>query len=188
MFTYGEKLGMLKKICFLLCLLSFVLSGAIFAFGQKTQTQTIEKKPRNVVDFLVLLPKNYVGNYTVANRRKHLKENGTTDTANGFAQLGGTGENDSFVTVAIFKKDDASYLVTTSVSGANGQRFYFLDYDGKKFVDAAKRVLPADFGIKKFHDGYSCELPRFNRTINCRDSNEGKLTYLGWTGKEFVIE
>jgi hypothetical protein len=48
--------------------------------------------------------------------------------------------------------------------------------------------LPANFGIDKFQGNYSCELPRFNRTINCRDSDQGKLTYLGWTGKEFVIE
>jgi hypothetical protein len=176
---------MLKKFCFLLSIL-LIVGGA--AFGQKTKPQTNDKKPRNVVDFLLLLPKNYVGNYTVANRQKFLKENGTTDTANGYLELTGTRENDSFVVVAIFKKDDGNYLVTTSVSGANGQKFYFLDHDGKKFTDATKKVLPANFGINKFHEGYNCELPRFNRTINCRDSSEGKLTYLGWTGKEFVIE
>ena len=177
---------MLKKFCFLLSILLFV--GGAAAFAQKAKPQAGDKKPRNVVDFLLLLPKNYIGNYTVAARQKYLKENGTTDAANGYLEFGGTGENDSFVVVAIFKKDDGNYLITTSASGANGQKYYFLDYDGKKFVDAAKRVLPADFGINKFHSGYNCELPRFNRTINCRDINEGKLTYLGWTGKEFVIE
>ncbi len=176
---------MLKKSCFLLIIL--LLLGGAQAFGQKAKPQQGDKKPRNVVDFLLLLPKNYVGNYTIANRQKYLKQTGTTDTANGYLNFAGDRENDPFVVVAIFKKDDGNYLITTSVSGANGQKFYFLDYDGKKFVDAAKKVLPADFGIKKFHEGYNCELPRFNRTINCRD-NDGKLTYLGWTGKEFIVE
>lgn len=176
---------MLKKFCLLLFIL--LLGSAATAFGQKAKPQASDKKPRNVVDFLLLLPKNYIGNYTIASRQKYLKETGTTDTANGYLDFAGDRENDQFVVVAIFKKDDGNYLITTSVSGATGQKFYFLDYDGKKFVDAAKKVLPADFGIKKFHEGYNCELPRFNRTINCRD-NDGKLTYLGWTGKEFVIE
>ncbi|MDQ4123434.1 MAG: hypothetical protein M3209_18515 [Acidobacteriota bacterium] len=175
---------MLKKSCLLLPIF-LLLFGA--AFGQKTKPQPTDKKPRNVIDFLLLLPKNYVGNYTAANRQKYLKENGTTDTANGYLQFFGNGEIDPFVVVAIFKKDDGNYLITTSVSGSDRQKYYFLDYDGKKFVDAAKRVLPADFGTNKFQEGYTCELPRFNRTINCRD-NDGKLTYLGWTGKEFVIE
>lgn len=177
---------MLKKSCFLLSIL--LLLGGASAFGQKAKPQTNDKKPRNVVDFLLLLPRNYIGGYTTAARQKYLKETGTIDTANGYLNFAGDRENDPFVTMAIFKKDDGNYLITTSVSGANGQTYYFLDYDGKKFTDAARRVLPAEFGISKFHDGYNCELPRFNRTINCRDSNEGKLTYLGWTGKEFVIE
>lgn len=176
---------MLKKFCFSLFIL--LLAGSAFVYGQKTKPQTAEKKPRTVVDFLLLLPKNYIGNYSVANRQKYLKDSGTTDSANGYLNFAGTRENDPFVVVAIFKKDDGNYLITTAVSGSDKQKYYFLDYDGKKFTDAAKRVLPAEFGINKFNEGYTCELPRFNRTINCRD-NDGKLTYLGWTGKEFVIE
>lgn len=176
---------MLRKNCFLILVLLFAAS-ATFAQEQKPKAPPTDKKKRTVVDFLLLLPKNYVGNYTVSARQKFLKESGTIDTSNGYLEFSGMEENDSFVTAAIFKKDDGSYLVTTSVSGANGQKVYFLDYDGKKFVDAAKKVLPADFGISKLKT-YTCELPRYNRTINCRD-NDGKLTYLGWTGKEFVIE
>ena len=175
---------MLKNFCLSLSILLLIGSTA---FGQKAKPQTTDKKPRTVVDFLLLLPKNYIGNYTVAGRQKYLKDTGTIDAANGYLSFAGDRENDPFVVVAIFKKDDGNYLITTAVSGADQQKYYFLDYDGKKFVDATKRVLPAEFGTNKFNEGYSCELPRYNRTINCRD-NDGKLTYLGWTGKEFVIE
>lgn len=183
---------MLKKICLLLSILVFAC-GASVAFGQKTKSaakttsKTADKKPRNVVDFLMLLPNNYVGNYAVAKRQKFLKQNGTTDTANGYLEFIGVADNEPFVTVAIFKKDDGEYLVTTSFWSGEAQKLYFLEYDGKKFTDASKKVLPAEFGMEKLKS-YTCELPRYNRTINCRDSEQGKLTYLGWTGKEFVIE
>lgn len=176
---------MLRKKCFSLVI---VLFFGISVFGQQTKApRAANKKPRTVVDFLLLLPKNYVGNYTISARQKFLKQNGTTDAANGYLEFGGAGENDAFVVAAIFKKDDGDYLITTAISGAGAQKLYFLDYDGKKFVNAAKRVLPADFGAEKINGDYNCELPRYNRTINCRDA-AGKLTYLGWTGKEFVIE
>lgn len=179
---------MLKKTCLLLSILLFACGAAVFGQKTKSTPQASPKKPRNVVDFLMLLPKNYVGNYTIAKRQKSLKEFGTTDTANGYAEFSGADQDDPFVAIAIFKKDDGEYLVTTSFWSGNEQKFHFLEYDGKKFADVSKKVLPANFGMEKFKEGFTCQLPRYNRTINCRDSDQGKLTYLGWTGKEFVIE
>jgi hypothetical protein len=69
---------MLKKTCLLLSILLFACGAA---FGQKTKPtqKTADKKTRNVVDFLMLLPKNYVGNYTVATTSRIIIFSNTTE-------------------------------------------------------------------------------------------------------------
>lgn len=186
---------MVKKIYFSVLLAALLCtSGLQFSFAQtaKQTPQTAAAKPkRNVVDFFKILPNKYVGNLSLAVRQKRLKDFGTTDIPKGYLEIIGQDEKQPSVYVAIFKKDDGDYLVTTAFGtyAENAKySYYLLEYDGKKWTDVSKKVLPANFKFSDYGDYYGCQLPRFDRTINCRNQDDGGLVYLGWTGKEFVIE
>jgi hypothetical protein len=191
---------MLKRFCLqFVCVAVFVSCAAVFAAAQPTPKKSPGKKPvtiavkqpRNVVDFYLLLPDKYVGNYSRAVRQKKLKDFGTTDTQNGYLEILAQRENDANIYVAIFKRDAGSYLITTASgkwSDTGLYKYNFFEYDGKTFKDVTKQVLPEGFKFSDYGtEGYVCALPRFDRTMNCRNA-EGKITYLGWTGKDFVIE
>lgn len=159
-------------------------------------TTAASKAPRNVVDYFLLLPNKYALNMTRAKREKALKAEGaTTDTSNGYLEIVSQTGDTANIYVGIFKKDGGGYLVTTA-TGTYGKNklftYRFLEYDGKNFTDVSKKVLPADFKLADYYNGesneYPCELPRFNRTFTCRKPADGEMVYLGWTGKDFVIE
>lgn len=178
---------------FIIALAPVFVTKAQTAKATKVSASTA-KTPRTVVDFYTLLPARYLNNLSATARQKYLK-NGTTDLANGYLEIFGQGDAEKNIYVAIFKKDAGGYLVTIAVgnyASAKVSDYYFLEYNNQKWTDVSKQVLPADFKIgdlydKEMNNFYPCELPRYNRTINCRDK-DSKLTYLGWTGSEFVIE
>lgn len=188
---------MLKKT-FLIFALFIIALAPVFVVKAQTakvaKVSAVTKTPRTVVDFFMLLPNKYVNNYSAAARQKQLK-NGTTDAANGYLEVFGQSDAEKNIYIAIFKKDAGGYLVTVAAgnyASAKVSDYYFLEYNNQKWTDVSKQVLPADFKVADFYDKeanniYPCELPRYNRTINCRDK-DSKLTYLGWTGSEFVIE
>lgn len=191
---------MSKKLILIFALVfSFAVVGAAQTKPKRTKTEPkpiVNKTPKNVVDFFLLLPNKYAGNYALAKRQKYLKNSDSvTDTANGYLEIFGQTEKEPNIYVAIFKKDAGGYLVTVATGAFDNQKmfnYYFLDYNNNKWSDVSKSVLPADFKFADFYqngegNAYPCELPRYNRTINCRDK-DGKITYLGWTGKDFVIE
>jgi hypothetical protein len=182
---------MLKKSFLSAAVFAVLFSlGAINVSAQSAKPKKADKTPRNVVDFYLILPNKYAGNFSPATRQKYLKENGTIDTANGYLEVFSPKENEPRIYVAIFKRDEGGYLVSVasgSFASEKPFRYYFLDYDGKNWTEVSKKVLPPNFNFADYGLFYPCELPRFNRTISCRNS-AGQLTYLGWTGKDFVIE
>jgi hypothetical protein len=191
---------MLNKITFRFCLsILTIFAFSEFAFSQTPSKQTAPpaaavaaaKPKRTVVDFFLLLPNKYVSNLSRAAREKRLKKFGTIDVGNGYLEILPPEEKQPNIYAAIFKRDAGDYVVAIETGTyGNGKKFRydFLEHDGKTWIDVSKKVLPANFKFSDYgEDGNGCELPRFNRTITCRDA-EGKLIYLGWTGKEFVIE
>lgn len=184
---------MLKKVFSIFTLIVLVS----MPLSNQAQTAKVSAKtPRTVVEFFNLLPNKYVNNYSPATRSKFLKKNGgTTDLANGYLEIFGNLDSEKNIYVAVFKKDAGGYIVAVSsgsYSSGKVSEYHFLEYNNQKWTDVSKQVLPANFKIADFYDAennnfYPCELPRYNRTINCRDK-DSKLTYLGWTGSEFVIE
>jgi hypothetical protein len=168
----------------------------IFVFSAFAQT----KQPRTVREFFNLLPQKYFSlegcsaNPTKANcdrARREYVENylEVEDTANGYWKSGCDGAQ-SCLTMALFKRPNATYMVALKVEFEAGIDNYFLEYRNGKWYDIAARDVP-DFSKNKVY-----ELPQKGTTVGvfAKDrkseiSEKGKKLYdLVWKNGRFSVK
>lgn len=162
------------------------------------QAQT--KPPRTVRDFFNLLPQKY---FTLEGcepkkdknceraRREYVEMYlETEDTANGFWKSGCDGAQ-SCLTMALFKRPDASYVVALKTEFESGSENYFLEYKGGKWLDISGKIIP------QFSKNNLYELPRVGTTVEVykkKTVDDGitergaKLYDLAWKNGKFTIQ
>jgi hypothetical protein len=136
------------------------------AFTGNAQT----KQPRTVREFFNLLPQRYFplegceDNPTKANCEKarmeyvkNFKE--IEDTANGYWKSGCDGAQ-SCLTMALFKRPDATYLVALQLEFDSSGDNYFLEYKNGGWSDISRQVVP------NFSENNIYELPRTGTTVH----------------------
>ena len=173
--------------------LAFLL-GAL-AFSANAQT----KQPKTVRDFFNLLPQKYFAlegcepktdkNCNKARREYVETFLETEDTANGYWKSGCDGAQ-SCLTMALFKRADASYIVALKVEFETGTDNYFLEYRNGKWFDIAAQVIP------EFSKNNIYELPQNGTTIGVFAKRKGsefgdkgkKLYGLVWKNGKFSVK
>jgi hypothetical protein len=161
--------------------------------------ETKANQPRTVRDFFNLLPQKYFllegcepskdKNCNQA-RNEYIKNYlEIEDTANGYWKSGCDGAQ-SCLTMALFKRPNASYIVGLHVENEAQVENYFLEYKGGKWFDISARVIP-QFSKKNIY-----ELPQKGTTIEVfkkkfpePDYSEkgAKLYNLVWKNGRFSI-
>jgi len=133
---------MIRRILF------FAVLTGIFVFTINAQT----KQPKTVREFFNLLPQKYFplegcsDKPTKANcdraRREYVGNYlEVEDTANGFWKSGCDGAQ-MCLTMALFRRPDASYIVAVQTEFEADTRNYFLEYRGGQWFDISARVIP----------------------------------------------
>jgi hypothetical protein len=170
----------------------------VFAFVFAANAQT--KQPRTVRDFFNLLPQRYFplegceDNPTKANCEKarteyvkNFKE--IEDNANGYWKSGCDGAQ-SCLTMALFKRPDATYIVALQLEFDSGSDNYFLEYKGGRWSDISRQVVPS------FSKNNIYELPRTGTTIKVFAVDKSgeipakgkKLYNLIWKNGKFSVQ
>jgi len=166
------------------------------AFASVADAQT----PRTVRDFFNLLPQKYFllegcsANPTRANCDRARREYVDTfleveDTANGYWKSGCDGAQ-SCLTMALFKRPDASYIVALKTEFEMGADNYFLEYKGGKWTDISRAAIP------NFSKNNIYELPRRGTTVEVFEKDKsseigerGKKLYdLVWKNGKFSVK
>jgi hypothetical protein len=144
--------------------------------------------PKNVADFFLLVPEQYMPYYDVQFRRDLLdgKRRGTiVDIPNGFISWDAS-DNTEYFEFALFRRSDGRYLVAYSVpyddQFPDASHFLLLSYEGGQWRDDTKALLPLAYD--KTH---SYNLPRRGKTIDVVDADGRKLYALAWVSDRFVV-
>lgn len=183
----------IKKISAFICVNLWLI---LLCFSVNAQT----KQPKTVRDFFNLLPAKY---FTLEGcnvktdkncdkaRREYIDTFlETEDTANGFWKSGCDGAQ-SCLTMALFKRPDASYIVALKTEFEMGSENYFLEYKGGKWFDISAKVIP------QFSKNNLYELPRIGTTVEVykkktvdTDITErgAKLYNLVWKNGKFTVQ
>jgi hypothetical protein len=155
-------------------------------------------QPRTVREFFNLLPQKYFTlegcqPKTDKNCEKARKEYVKTfleveDTKNGYWKSGCDG-GQSCLTMALFKRPDATYLIHILTEFEMGENSYFLEYKGGQWADISAKVVP-DFSQKNTYLP-----PRVGTTVEVFKKNfpepdfseRGEKIYnLAWQNGKFV--
>lgn len=182
-----------QKISAFICVHLWLILLCFFVSAQT-------KQPKTVRDFFNLLPAKY---FTLEGcepskdkncdkaRREYIDTFlETEDIANGFWKSGCDGAQ-SCLTMALFKRPDASYIVALKTEFEMGSDNYFIEYKGGKWFDISAKVIP------QFSKNNLYELPRIGTTIEVykkktvdTDITErgAKLYDLIWKGGKFTIQ
>jgi len=181
---------MMKKLNLIFMLAVLFLPLAIF--GQT-------KQPKTVREFFTLLPSKYFtlegcspsSDKNCNKARREYIENflEIEDTANGFWKSGCDGAQ-SCLTMALFKRPNAAYIVALKVEFEMGVNNYFLEYRGGKWLDIAAQDVPS------FSKNNIYELPRNGTTVgvfaknkNSEFGDKGKKLYdLVWKNGKFSVK
>ena len=171
-----------------LCAVTFaIIAGIGTAAAQSSE-------PKTVADFLRLVPERYTIGYDRRLREELLRgerRGVVVDIPNGYISYDES-DNPSGFELAIFRKNDGSYLVAYS-DGAfyepdlgrelgNWPTFYLLSYKGGRWRDVTRTSLPVPFDKK-----LSYMLPRQGRSIGVVNGR-GRLLYtLTWRNDRFHI-
>ncbi len=172
----------------------FFVSILVISAGAQT------KQPRTVREFFNLLPQRYFplegcsDKPTKANCDRARREYVAAfleveDTANGFWKSGCDGAQ-SCLTMALFKRPNATYIVAVQTEFEMGTDNYFLEYRNGKWTDISAQVIP------KFSKNNIYELPRNGTTVGvfAKDRNSevgerGKKLYdLVWKSGKFSVK
>lgn len=168
----------------------------IFVISAGAQT----KQPRTVREFFNLLPQKYFplegcsDNPTKANCDRARREYVAAfleieDTANGFWKSGCDGAQ-SCLTMALFKRPNAAYIVAVQTEFEMGTDNYFLEYRNGKWFDVSAQVIP------NFSKNNIYELPQKGTTVEVFAKNKtgeiaerGKKLYnLVWNNGRFSVK
>jgi len=181
---------MMKKLKLIIFLTILLLPLAVF--GQT-------KQPKTVREFFNLLPQKYFtlegcNPATDKNCNKARREYIDSfleieDTANGYWKSGCDGAQ-SCLTMALFKRPNAAYIVALKIEFESGTNNYFLEYRNGKWFDIAAQVIPS------FSKNNIYELPRNGTTVGvfAKDKNsefgdKGKKLYdLVWKNGKFSVK
>ncbi len=155
----------------------FVITLVLVSLSTFAQAQT--KQPKTVRDFFNLLPQKYfllegcADNPSVTNcnkaRAEYLKNYlEVEDSANGYMKGGCDGAQSCF-TLALFKRQNGTYLVGLSTSFEMGEESYFLEYSNGKWQNISSRVVP-EYSKNKVYD-----LPRQGTTIEVYELKSEKI-------------
>ena len=170
-----------------------ILTVTIGLFGISAIAQT--RQPKTVRDFFMLLPAKYFSVECCQPRTKevYLKKFLTVeDAANGYLEAGGDAAQNGFK-MALFKRQNGSYVVGFNSFGEMEDSYYFLEFRGGKWLDVSKRVVP-EYSEQKVY-----ELPRRGTTVEVfsmkdidRDLGFGekdkKVYDLIWKNDAFTIK
>jgi hypothetical protein len=176
-----------KLIFYVLCVLAFVVGAG---FGTAA-AQTSE--PKTVGDFFLLVPERYMMGYDLRFREEMLRgehRGVVVDVPNGYISYDAS-DNPTGFEFVIFRKNNGSYIVAYSDSVSDnfdwevgdGYTLYLLSYEGGKWRDVTKALLPVAFNKR-----HSYHLPRQGRDIAVTDDKGGKLYTLTWRNDRFHLK
>ena len=154
------------------------------------QAQTTQRtEPRTVVDYFLLVPDSYLDG-SDRQVREEMVRNGylnIVDVKNGYI-LYDASDNPTGFEFAIFRKGNGRYIVAYSdgifwdSEFSAGSRFHLLSYEGGRWRNVTKSVLPVKFDKRLVY-----KLPRQGRTIEVTDKRGRKVYTLTWRSDRFHL-
>ena len=174
-------------ISYVLCVLTVAIASG---FGTAAAQSS---EPKTVADFLLLVPERYMVGYDLRFREELLRgehRGVVVDIPNGYISYDAS-DNPTGFEFAIFRRSNGSYIVaySTGVSDnfdwevGDGYTFFLLSYEGGKWRDVTKALLPVPFNKKQ-----SYRLPRRGRSIEMWDEKERKSYTLTWRNDRFYLK
>jgi hypothetical protein len=162
----------------------FVL--AILVAFQSISAQT--KPPQTVREYFMLLPQTYFvvescntdivkdcRPFKVEYLKRFLK---VEDTKNGYLEGDGDGSQERFK-MALFRRANGTHLVGLYVFGEWGEKYYFLEYKNRRWINVSKSVAP------NYRRSNIYELPRYGTTVRVYERKNFNAEYdLGEQGKK----
>lgn len=157
-------------------------------------------QPRTVRDFFNLLPQKYFTlegcePKTDKNCEKARKEYVKTfleieDTKNGYWKSGCDG-GQSCLTMALFKRPDATYIVHILTEFETDENSYFLEYKGGKWSDISAKAVP-EYSTKNTYvpprEGTTVEVFKKNFPEPSYSERGEKIYDLVWNAGKFSIK
>jgi hypothetical protein len=174
-----------KLIFHVLCVLTIAITPG---FGTAAAQSS---EPKTVGDFLLLVPERYMEGYDLRFREELLRgehRGVIVDIANGYISYDAS-DNPTGFEFAIFRKSNGRYIVAYSDSVSDdfdmgdGYTLFLLSYEGGKWRDVTKALLPVAFNKKLAY-----KLPRLGRSIEVTDEAGRKLYTLTWRNDRFHIK
>ena len=149
-------------------------------------------EPKTVADFFLLVPERYMEGYDLRFREEMLRgehRGVVVDIENGYISYDAS-DNPTGFEFVIFRKNNGRYIVAYSdgVSDnfdVNPYTFFLLSYEGGKWRDVTKELLPVPYDEK-----LSYRLPRRGRSIEVW-GGEGigrELYTLTWRNDRFHLK
>jgi hypothetical protein len=170
-----------------LCVLTIAIASG---FGTAAAQSS---EPKTVGDFLLLVPERYIEGYDLRLREELLRgehRGVVVDIANGYISYDAS-DNPTGFELAIFRKSNGRYIVAYSNSASDnfdreigdGYTLFLLSYEGGKWRDVTKALLPVAFNKKLTY-----KLPRRGRSIEVTGEEGRKLYTLTWGNDRFHIK
>lgn len=161
----------------------------------KSFSNPVADQPRTVRDFFMLLPQKYFALEPPLTKKEYLKRFLVVeDTANGYLEGSGDGAQGG-LTMALFKRPDASYIVGLNTFHEADDNYYFLEYKNGQWFDISAKAVP-NYSKKNIY-----KLPRQGTTVQVfakkilekgadyELSEQGaKLYDLAWKDGKFTIQ
>lgn len=164
-------------------------AGSDLDISENANEQT--KEPRSVRDFFNLLPQKY---FTLEGcepakdknceraRREYIKTFlEVEDTKNGYWKSGCDGAQ-SCLTMALFKRPDASYIVHVLTEFEMGEDSYFLEYKNGRWTDIGAQIVP-EYSAKNTYVP-----PRYGTTVEVFKKNFPEPEYSERGAKIYDLE
>ena len=161
---------------------------------ESNKSETIESQtgqPRTVRDFFNLLPQKY---FTLEGcepakdkncdqaRREYVKTFlEVEDTKNGYWKSGCDGAQ-SCLTMALFKRPDATYIVHVLTEFEMGEDSYFLEYKNGKWADIGAKIIP------EYNSKNTYVPPRYGTTVEVFKKNFPEPEYSERGAKIYNLE
>ena len=145
-------------------ILLLVLAAAFSVFSIHAQT----KQPKTVRDFFNLLPNKYFELYGCEKENSSDCDKARTeylenflrvdDAVNGYLE-GGCDGGQECITMALFKRQDGTYIIGVETYTTLTEHNYFLEYRNGKWYDVSAKIVP-QFSKNKMY-----VLPRYGTKI-----------------------
>lgn len=160
--------------------LKVVLPVGIFLLLAVISVAAQLKQPKTVREYFMLLPQKYfVIEDLSRDKNKYIERFlEIEDTKNGYMKAGGDGSQEHFE-MALFKRPNGTHVVGLYVSGEWGEKYYFLEYKNRRWLEVSKSIVP------NYRKSNIYQLPRYGTTIEVYErKNFDAENNLGETGKK----